>query len=428
MRGRCIALIDGNNFYVSCERVFQPTLEGRPVVVLSNNDGCVVARSQEVKDLGVPMGAPWHQLQDLAHRHGIIAFSSNYTLYADMSNRVMSLLANFSPRQEVYSIDECFLDLTGLEHLDLTRYGQTLRATIRQCVGLPVCVGIGPSKTLAKLANHVAKKRREYNGVCDFNALTPAALDRLLATLEVREVWGVGPRIATRLAELGIETVLDLKRAPPKAIRARFSVVMERTVAELNGESCLSLEDIAPPKKQIMSSRSFGGPVYALEDIEQAVVAYMTRAAEKLRRQRSLAGVVHVFIRTNPFKEKAPQYQRGFTVPVPEPTDDTRALVQAALTGLRLIYKPGFAYQKAGIMLSALVPAERRQAALFDEPEAHARSQALMSVLDRINRTMGSGTLRLLGEGIEKRWKMRASRMTPRYTTRVEEVAIAKAY
>ena len=319
---RSIALVDCNNFYVSCERLFQPRLEGKPVVVLSNNDGIVVSRSQEVKDLGIKMGVPWFQLKDLAKRHGIVALSSNYTLYADISNRVMRLLSQYSPDQEIYSIDESFLDLTGIP--DLTNYAQTIRSTIKQCVGIPVCVGIAPSKTLAKLANHVAKKQKQYHSVCDFNALTTSGLDNLLAKIEAGEVWGVGRRSTIRLQQMGIATVLELKYSPAKRVRAEFGVVMERIVAELNGEACLELDEITLPRQQIICSRSFGVPVALLEDLEQAVVAYTSRAAEKLRSQHSLAGGIQVYIRTNPHKAKEPQYQPAMLLPLFEPTDDTR--------------------------------------------------------------------------------------------------------
>ncbi len=422
-----IALIDCNNFYVSCERVFQPRLEGRPVVVLSNNDGCVVARSQEVRDLGIKMAAPWFQIRELAERHGIIAFSSNYTLYADMSNRVMSLLADFSPQQEVYSIDECFLDFGGFKYLDYSAYGQRIRTTLKQQVGLPVCVGIAASKTLAKLANHVAKKRPSYAGVCDFNSIDAQTLDALLDTIEVNEVWGVGRRIGARLIEMGINTVLDLKRAPAKMIRSQFSVVLERTVAELNGEACLTLAEIAPTKQQIMVSRSFGEYVHTRDALAQAVVTYTTRAAEKLRRQTSLAGAIQITIRTNPFKADAPQYQRSLLVPLPTPSDDTRQLVRAALFGLRRLYRPGFAYQKAGVVLSELIPRAQRPRTLFDDPAAQARSQSLMRVMDSINRSMGANTVHLLGEGLDQHWKMRRGHKTPNYTTRFEEIAVVRA-
>jgi len=424
---RTLALIDCNNFYVSCERVFNPKLQGMPVVVLSNNDGCVVARSNEVKALGVRMGVPWFQIQDLARTHGILAFSSNYTLYADMSNRVMRLLSRFSPNQEVYSIDECFLDLTGFEHIGLTSYGQEIRKTILRHVGLPVCVGMASTKTLAKLANHVAKKRELFDGVCDFTAFSAKDLDTLLAEIEVGEVWGVGPRIAPRLADMGIITVLDLKRAQPPWIRQRFSLTLAKTVAELNGDSCIDMEDVAPPRQQIMSSRSFGTPVFELAELQQSVASYTARAAEKLRDQASLAGAVQVYIQTNPFKETVPQYSQSLTVPVPTPTSDTRPLLSAALAGLRQIYRSGFAYSKSGITLMNLIPANRRVATLFDDPEQLARSDALMKAMDRINRHFGKGTIRLLGEGIDQRWKMRANNKSPCYTTRITDLVVARA-
>ena len=312
---RAIALVDCNNFYVSCERVFQPKLEGKPVVVLSNNDGCVVSRSQEVKDLGLKMAVPWYQMKDLAKKHGIIAFSSNYSLYADISNRVMSLLARFSPNQEVYSIDESFLDLTGIPD-DHTQYAQLIRETIRRCLGIPVCVGIAPSKTLAKLANHVAKKNPRFGSVCDFNALTEKELDDLFTAIDVCEVWGVGRRSTGKLNEMGIHSVLDLKRTSATRLREKFSVVQERIVEELNGVACLELDDVVPDKQQIICSRSFGTLTSLLPDLEQAVVAYATRAAEKLRQQHSLAGGIQVYIRTNPHKERDPQYQQAMLMPL----------------------------------------------------------------------------------------------------------------
>ena len=424
---RTLALIDCNNFYVSCERAFNPKLHGRPVVVLSNNDGCVVARSNEVKALGVRMGVPWFQIQDLAKKHGIIALSSNYALYADMSNRVMSLLRRYSPNQEVYSIDECFLDLTDFEHIGLAAYGQLIRETVLRHVGLPVCVGMATTKTLAKLANHVAKKRPEYNSVSDFTAMSGTALDELLVEIEVGEVWGVGPRITPRLGDIGIHSVLDLKRAPRARIRQRFSVVLERTVAELNGESCIAIEEVAPAKQQIMSSRSFGVPVFDLVELEQSVTSYTSRAAVKLRFQASLAGAVQVYIRTNPFREKDPQYSQSITIPISSPTSDTRLLVGAALAGLKQIYRPGFAYAKSGIVLMNLNPADRRVSTLFDDPVQLGRSDALMKVMDRINRDFGMGAIRLLAEGDEQRWKMRTNNKSPCYTTRITDLAVARA-
>ncbi len=424
---RSIALIDCNNFYVSCERLFQPRLEGKPVVVLSNNDGCVVSRSQEVKDFGLEMAVPWFRMKNLAKRHGIIALSSNYALYADISNRVMGLLSRYSPNQEIYSIDECFLDLTGMDGLsDLTSYAQAMRGAIKQCVGIPVCVGIAPSKTLAKLANHVAKKQKQYHGVCDFNAMTARMRDNLLAKIEVGEVWGVGRRSAERLQQMGITTVLELKYSPASRVRAEFGVVMERIVAELNGEACIGLDDVTPPRRQIICSRSFGMPVSLLADLEQAVIAYTTRAAEKLRGQHAVAAGIQVHIRTNPHNEGTPQYQPTLLLPLFEPTDDTRLLCLAALDGLRQIYRSSYAYQKAGVMLTEIIPAGARPRTLFDDVAAQQRSAALMKTLDSINRRMGSGTMHLLGEGVRKNWAMRRANVSQRYTTEWDELAVAR--
>ena len=422
MPNRAIALIDVNNFYVSCERVFNPKLEGRPVVVLSNNDGCAVARSNEVKALGVKMGQPWFQLKDLARKHGIIAYSSNYALYADMSNRVMSILAMFSPNQEIYSIDECFLDLTGFKRQTPTAYGQQIRQCIRQWTGLPVCVGIGPTKTLAKLANHIAKKHPEWNGVCDLNSLSSHQQADWFRRIEIGEVWGIGRRLAPKLHEIGIKTVLDLKTASPSQLRARFSVVMEKIIREINGTACIELEEINPPKKQIVSSRSFGIPVSDLSSLEESVSLYISRAAEKLRRQQSFAGTVHISIRTSPFNEKEPYYANSMTIALPRQTDDTRLLTKVALWGLRRIYRRGYKYQKAGVMLSELVSRQYRQIDLFGSVETDTRASQLMRVMDQINARMGRGTLKLASEGFKQPWKMKQGNKSPNYTTCWDEL------
>lgn len=415
------ALIDGNNFYVSCERVFNPGLEGKPVVVLSNNDGCAVARSQEVKALGVRMGAPWFQLRDLARQHGIIALSSNYSLYADMSNRMMSVLRQFSPHQEVYSIDECFLGLEGF-HRDLSAYGQEIRQRVKQWTGIPVCVGIGPSKTLAKLANHIAKKQPEWNGVCDLGAMPEERLNELMAGIEVGEIWGVGRRLREQLAAMRIRTVLALKQADTALIRHRFSVVLERTVMELRGVSCLELEQFASDRQQIMCSRSFGNPVLYQAELREAVTSYTTRAAEKLRRQTSIAGALHVFISTSPFREKDPQYSRGLTIPLPEASSNTFRLVEFALWGLKQIYRPGYRYAKAGVMLMDIVPAGSRQHSLFVDEEVPQESTRLMQTMDAINKRMGKDTLFLAGAGTRKGWQMKQGNKSPCYTTCWEEL------
>ncbi len=415
------ALIDGNNFYVSCERVFNPALEGKPMVVLSNNDGIVVARSAEVKALGVKMGVPWFQLNALARMHRILAYSSNYTLYADMSNRMMRVLATYSPQQEVYSIDECFLGFDGFPAGELAAIGQRIRTQVKQWVGIPVCVGIGSTKTLAKLANHCAKKNLAgSDGVCDFGQMQPAELDTLFGRIEVGEVWGVGRRLTEKLTARGIATVRALRDADAVTLGEAFSVVLQRTVMELRGVSCLALEEIAPAKKQIISSRSFGAYVYTLDDLEEAVSTYMARAAEKLRSQGSVAGAIQVFIRTNPFKPDHPQYQRALSIPLPAPTADTRLLTRAALWGLKHLFKPGYAYQKAGVMLMDLRDAGIEQGQLFDA--APPDRPALMQVIDRANAQWGRGTLKLASEGMAKPWQMRRERKSPAYTTRWEDL------
>jgi DNA polymerase V len=416
-----IALIDGNNFYVSCERVFQPELEGKPVVVLSNNDGCVVARSQEVRALGVPMGAPWFKLRDLAKQHGIIAKSSNYTLYADMSQRMHSVIGQFAPEQEIYSIDETFLDLTGFNR-DLIEYGLQIRQRVRQWTGIPVCVGIGSTKTLAKLANHSAKKvlvPNMANGVVDFNQLSASELNQLFGSIDVGEVWGVGRRNKDRLYGIGIQTVKDLRYVSISRIKKEFNVVLARTVAELNGESCLALEEVAPPKQQIVSSRSFGQPVYLLEDLNEAVVSYASRAAEKLRKQDHVAGAIQVFLQTNPFKPDEPQYNNAVAVKLVKASDNSFRLSEAALYGLKRIYKPGYAYKKAGVMLMSLCPSNQLPVDLFsgfNEPETQ-RAKSLMATLDEINARMGRGTVRSAGEGIHKPWAMRSDNKSFAFTT-----------
>jgi len=422
---RSIALVDCNNFYVSCERVFNPALKRKPVIVLSNNDGCVIARSQEVKDLGIKMGVPWFKVQNLARRHKVIVFSSNYTLYADMSNRVMKIISEFAPNQEIYSIDECFLDLTGFEHFGLTDYGQRIRSTINRLVGLPVCVGVGASKTLAKLANHIAKKCSVFDGVCNLNEITQGTLDSLFSKIKVGEVWGVGRCIEKKLAKLGVNTVFDLKQSSPQALRKQFSVLMERTIRELNGESCIPLEKIASLKKQLVCSRGFGIPVSSLSELSEAVITYTTRVAEKLRRQRSVTAMVCVFIQTDPFKKKDRQYNPRRLIHLTNPTDDTRILINAVLTGLKSIYKPGFSYKKAGVLLDDLLPFSQHQKSLFDDKEAQVHSEFLMQAIDGINNTMGSGTIKFLGEGLEKQWRAKAEKKTRCYTTRIDEIPVA---
>ena len=420
------ALVDVNNFYVSCERVFNPNLESTPVVVLSNNDGCAVARSNEVKALGVKMGTPWFKMKDLARQHGILAFSSNYTLYGDMSNRVTTILRDFSPDIEVYSIDESFLRIETVAHLygGAVAMGQQMRERIRQWTGLPVCVGIAPTKTLAKFANHLAKKNAVFEGVCDLHTMTRQERLKWMHGIEVGDVWGVGRRIAKRLEAMQIGTILDLRNASPKEIRAHFGVVMERTCNELRGISCLKLDDVEPSKQQIMSSRSFGAPVETIAELREAVASYIARAAEKLRQQSSVSAAVYVFVQTNRFKTDEPQYSCGVTVPLVDTSDDTMVLTRAAFQGLAAIYRQGFRYKKTGVMLTLLSDKAGRQETLFDDPTSRDKSTRLMAVMDAVNREFGRDTLSSGASGVTQRWAMRSENRSPRYTTRWDELPV----
>ncbi len=418
-----IALVDVNNFYVSAERVFNPRLEGRCVVVLSNNDGCVVARSGEVKALGIAMGGPWFKLKDLARQHSIIALSSNYALYADMSNRVMSVLSDFSSRQEIYSIDECFLDLAGHAGCH-TQYGQQIRQRIQQWLGLPVSVGFASTKTLAKLANYLAKKRPEYAGVCDLTAMSQAQRDEIFASIAVGEVWGVGRKLNEQLQQGGITTVKQLRDFDISRIRNHFGVVMERTVYELRGVSCLDRLDIAPPRKQIISSRSFGQSVTTLNELQEAVSVYMSIAAVKLREQGSVAAAVHVYIHTNEHVHEAPQYSHGITMALTRPTDDTMQLVAAVKAGLYRIYRPGYVYKKAGVMLSEITPAGIVQTQLFTDSVGSEKSFKLMAAMDGINLRMGKGAIHLASDGIAQNWRMNKGNVTPAYTSNWDELPV----
>ena len=423
------ALVDVNNMYVSCERAFNPKLRDRPVVVLSNNDGCAVARSNEVKALGVKMGAPWFQMKDLVREHGIVGLSSNYTLYGDMSNRMVSILRTYSPHVEVYSIDESFLSLAGMDGLwdSRTVMGQDIRAQIQRCMALPVCVGIGSSKTLAKLANHVAKKFALFDGVCDFTTMSAARQDWLLKRIDVGEVWGVGARIGARLHEMGIETVQALKNAEPRDMRAQFGVVMERTCSELRGNSCLALEELAPARKEIVSSRSFGQMVSTLDELSEAVSMYVSRASEKLRGQASVCGAIHVFVQTNRFREGDPQYCNGVTIPFPEPTDDLRTLAGAAICGLNKIYRTGFQYKKAGVMLMDLAPNTFYQGTLFNQERPRDATVKVMAALDALNKRFGRDALHIASAGLGHPWAMRAENRTPRYTSDWNELPTVHA-
>lgn len=412
------ALVDGNSFYASCERVFRPDLRGRPIVVLSNNDGCVVAASAEAKALGLKMFGPYFEIAGLCRQYGIEVFSSNYTLYGDLSRRMMQVLADYAPHQEIYSIDECFLDLTGLH--DVRERAQQMRQAVLQRVGIPTCVGVGSTKTLAKLANHVAKKRPEWHGVFSWETQSPHETATLLSQLDVGSVWGVGRRLVEKLKTIGIHTVLDLKQSDPRWIKRHFSVVVERTVAELNGISCLAFDDIAPSKRQIIASRSFGQKVMDLETLSAAIAHHTARAAEKLRQQGGRAKLLGVSLYTHPFAtgESGHPYT---VIPLIHPSDDTVTLIHAALAGLKQLYRPGCRYHKAGILLMEISDRSVQQTDLFT-PLPDRRREKLMQTLDAINRRYGHGRLKLGVEGLSPNWTMRQDNRSPCWTTRWDEI------
>ncbi len=425
------ALVDGNNFYVSCERVFQPRFERRPVVVLSNNDGCCVARSDEAKALGIEMAQPHFEVRDILKRNNGVALSSNYTLYADMSRRMMSVIGRYSPEQEIYSIDESFLRFTGFKNWDLTQHGAKMRREVRQWTGIPVGVGIGPTKTLAKLANRLSKKHPDFNaaGVCNLQDIAPWSLIRYLAEIEVEGVWGIGPRWGRRLRELGIQSALDLKLANPELMQSRFSVVMERTIRELNGVHCIPLEEAPAPKKQIVSSRSFGQPVTQLQELMEAVATYAARAAEKLRQEGQAAGAMQVFLATNAFIPGDPQYHPALLIRFSSPTQDTGRLIQAARQAARRIFKRGYRYKKAGVMLVDFSPVGISQGDLFLEsaPDGTDKRSRLLTAMDSLNAQMGRGTLKFAAEGTVQPWRMQRQNLTPSYTTHWDSLPLALA-
>ncbi|MBN2108471.1 MAG: Y-family DNA polymerase [Deltaproteobacteria bacterium] len=417
------ALVDCNNFYVSCERVFNASLEKKPVVVLSNNDGCVIARSNEAKALGITMGAPFFQNRDLFRKTGVRFCSSNYSLYGDMSGRVMATLQQFTPELELYSIDEAFLCLDGFS--GLTQYGRLLRSTVRQHTGIPVSIGIAPTKTLAKVANKIAKKDAALQGVLDLGAVRD--IDGLLETVPVEDIWGVGCRYAAMLNRHGITNACQLKKADDAFIQKTMTIAGLRTVHELRGSPCIELEQAPKPKKAIGSSRSFGKPVEELEELLESVSEYVSRAAEKLRAQNCAASTVQVYLTTNRFKNE-PHYANYLSCTLPAPTSYTPELIGCAQACLKAIYRKGYRYKKTGILLTGLTPANSAQPALFAERRAHFSDQKkIMQTLDALNQRYGRNTVQFASSGIDKRWKMLQSYRSPGFTTRWGEIPAVKA-
>ena len=413
-----IALVDCNNFYASCERLFQPALRGRPVVVLSNNDGCVVARSNEAKALGIGMGEPWHLVKQ---KQGVIVRSSNYTLYGDLSARVVDVLRGFTPDLEIYSIDEAFLCFQGFR--DPEGHARSLRRTVLQWTGIPVSVGIAPTKTLAKAANRKAKKSEAMAGVCV--AMSEAQQTAILEGMELTDLWGIAGGLARKLQDLGIGTPLVLRDADPAWLRERVGVVVQRLALELRGTPCQSLTLTRPDNKTILASRSFGRAVVERHEFEEAVASHVARAAEKLRAQNLAAGAIMVFATTNRFKLTDPQYAASRTLALPVASADTRTLTRAALQAVSLIWRDGYRYKKAGITLFDLAPASIVQGDLWSTPDT-AKSRKLMRVMDAINAREGRDMLRVAASGVRRGWSMRSEQRSQRYTTSWEELLEVK--
>jgi DNA polymerase V len=414
-----IGLVDANNFYVSCERVFNPALEGKPVGVMSNNDGCVIARSAEMKAMDIPMGAPSFQLEGLRRQGKIHLLSSNYELYGDMSARLAQLLRDACPDVAPYSIDEMFIYLDGFSDAQCQTFGEVVRRRIRRYLGLPVCVGLAPTHTLAKLANHVAKKQSHYQGVCLLTANSPTTA-ALLKQLPVSDVWGVGRRIAERLAVSGIRTAWQLRECDPKQLRKRFSVVLARTALELRGTSCLEMNALEQPRQRIMTSRSFGKATGVKAELHAALRRHAQRSAEKLRQQKSLTRAVLLFLTTNRHRKDQPQLAPSAMIPLASPSDDTRIILEAVREGLEQMYRPGFQFMKAGVMLLDLVDAQQYQLSLL-RPSTKAHPH-LMNTVDTINQRMGQDTIRFGMTEAEAPWQLRCAHRSNRYTTCWDEL------
>lgn len=412
------ALVDCNNFFVSCERVFNPELKNKPVVVLSNNDGCAISRSNEAKDLGIPMGAPMFKYQSLIKKHHIQLFSTNFVLYGDISNRVMKILAEFTPDLEIYSIDEAFLSLKGINK-DLTEYCKNIRKTILKWTGIPISIGIGPTKTLAKAANKLVKKNPKFNGV--LNLINNSQIDELLNQLDVGDVWGVGRKYTKFLLTSGIYTALGLKEAHSKWIKEKMTIMGARTQQELRGDNCSHLEIAEKPRKSILFSRSFGKPQESLKDLSEAVSYFTSAAAEKLRKYKLVASLMTVFVSTNKFKKNEPKYFNGINFCLSVATSYTPELINYSLEGLKKIYRGGYQYKKAGVIMLGLIPENKLQLNLFCNHPSSSNNR-LMKVYDGINKKWGGGTIKYVSDGINRPWSMRQSNKSLRFTTHWDEL------
>ena len=417
-----IALIDCNNFYASCERIFNPKLIGKPIVVLSNNDGCIIARSKEAKKLGIKMGEPYFKAKNIIEKNDVKVFSSNYSLYGDISQRVMETLSSFSSEVEIYSIDEAFLGLNGFENYELNTYCKHIRQTIKKWVGIPVSIGVGPTKTLSKIANHLAKKQPDYKGVCILK--NKIEIKKALELTSIEEVWGIGRRLSLFLKKYNIHNAYQFSQMDRGWIRKNMGVVGEKTYLELNSLSCLDFDLVPSDKQSCCVSRSFSQPIEKLFDLEESISTYGSRVSEKIREEGLVAESMSVFVLTNHFNRREKQYSNSIKLHLPFPTNNSIKIVKRALEGIRKIYRPGFRYKKAGIILYGLSRHNVTRGLLDYDRDT---SDRIMNTIDNINSRYGSSTLKIASEGIEKIWKMKRENVSPCYTTRFEELVEVKA-
>lgn len=421
MKNKIYALIDCNNFFVSCEKVFNPRLEGKPVVVLSNNDGCIVARSPEAKALGVPMGVAFFKIREEMERYGVIAYSSNFALYGDMSRRVMQIVSQFSPEMEIYSIDECFLEVTGIPFDHLEEYGAEIRKTVKKCTGIPISVGLGATRTLAKFSNHIAKKHAQYQGV--HSAFNPSIVG-YMKQYPVEEIWGIGYQWGKKLHGKGIDTVYQFMNADTVFIKKTMSVVGLRILKELQGEPCIS---IAPPqtRKSLVHSGSFGEPILDYEKLFEALAAHICRGAEKLRMEKCCANMMTIFVMTSRFAKEA--YLGSQPIVFPTPTDDTIEMLRSARNALKRIYQYGYFYKKAGVYFTGIVPATQVQQYLFENAEEHRKDHRILELMDTINQKIRQNAIQFASIGTRKAHRDRKDHVTPRYTTCWKELPVVKS-
>jgi len=412
------ALIDCNNFYASCERVFNPSLKNKPVIVLSNNDGCVIARSNEAKNLGIKMGQPAFKIKHIVNKYDIHAFSTNFALYGNMSNRVINTIADFSPKMEIYSIDEVFLDVSEFKNSDLLSIAIDLKNKIKKWTGIPVSIGIAKTKTLAKAANYIAKKMYTGDGVFFINKINKF---KSLERIPINKVWGIGPRNTVFLKYHQIDSAFDLMNSDLYWVKKYLTVMGEKTVKELRGISCIPIETMLKSKKSICTSRTFGDMVTDIDDLIQSIAMYTTRCAEKLRQQQSCASIAHIFIYSNQFRKDLPQYMCSKTIKFPNPTNDTGEMLNYIIQTLKNMYRTGYKYKKAGVVLSAITPDNIRQRNLFENLDIDKKDRLLQSI-DKVNRQMGRDTIRYAIQGYKKSWILKQQKLSPRYTTNWSEI------